>query len=75
MIRIVLVDDHALVRSGFRMILAQEADMEIVGEAANGEDALKLARQLAPDVEAHAGVAQAPHPAAEPPVPPAWPAP
>ena len=50
MIRIVLVDDHALVRSGFRMILAQEADMEIVGEAANGEDALKLARQLAPDV-------------------------
>ncbi len=32
------------------MILAQEADMEIVGEAANGEDALKLARQLAPDV-------------------------
>jgi two-component system, NarL family, invasion response regulator UvrY len=50
MIRIVLVDDHALVRSGFRMILAQEADMEIVGEAASGEEALTLARTLKPDV-------------------------
>jgi DNA-binding NarL/FixJ family response regulator len=50
MIRIVLVDDHALVRSGFRMILAQEADMEIVGEAASGEEALALARTLKPDV-------------------------
>jgi len=50
MIRIVLVDDHALVRSGFRMILANEADLEIVGEAASGEEALTLARSLKPDV-------------------------
>lgn len=50
MIRIALVDDHELVRSGFRMILHNEADMEIVGEAASGEEALALARRLRPDV-------------------------
>ena len=46
MIRIFLVDDHALVRTGFRMILAAEADMQVVGEAANGEDALPQIRAL-----------------------------
>jgi DNA-binding NarL/FixJ family response regulator len=50
MIRIALVDDHELVRTGFRMILSKEADMEIVGEGATGEDALKLARAHAIDV-------------------------
>ncbi len=50
MIRIALIDDHELVRTGFRLILAKEADMEIVGEAASGEEALQLARQLKPDV-------------------------
>jgi DNA-binding NarL/FixJ family response regulator len=49
-IRILLADDHAVVRQGFKMILDAEADMEIVGEAANGREALELAEQLRPDV-------------------------
>ena len=50
MIRILLVDDHALVRHGFRMILAAQADMEIAGEAGNGREAVELAEKLKPDV-------------------------
>ena len=50
MIRILLADDHSLVRHGFRMILAAEADMEIAGEAGNGREALELAQKLKPDV-------------------------
>jgi DNA-binding NarL/FixJ family response regulator len=50
MIRIALVDDHELVRTGFRMILSRESDMEIVAEAANGEDAVALSRKFKPDV-------------------------
>jgi DNA-binding NarL/FixJ family response regulator len=49
-IRILLADDHAVVRQGFKMILDAEADMEIVGEAANGRQAVDLAEQLRPDV-------------------------
>ena len=49
-IRIFLVDDHALVRTGLRMILSAEPDIEIVGEAESGEDALPLIRKLKPDV-------------------------
>src|ERR1700745_3557414 len=49
-IRILLADDHAVVRQGFKMILAAQADMEIVGEAGNGRDAVELAEQLRPDV-------------------------
>ncbi len=49
-IRILLVDDHAVVRHGFKMILAAQVDMEIVGEAGNGREALDLAGQLQPDV-------------------------
>jgi len=49
-IRLVIVDDQALLRKGFGMILAAEPDMEVVGEAANGADALEVVRQLAPDV-------------------------
>ena len=48
--RILLADDHAVVRQGFRMILAAEPDMEIVGEAANGREAVELAERLQPDV-------------------------
>jgi DNA-binding NarL/FixJ family response regulator len=48
--RIVLADDQALLRKGFRMILEAEDGMEIVGEAANGEDAVRLADLYAPDV-------------------------
>jgi len=50
MIRLMLVDDHVLVRAGFRMILQQQADMEILGEAGSGEEAIPLVRKLKPDV-------------------------
>ena len=49
-IRILLADDHAVVRRGFQMILAEQADMEIVGEAGNGREALEQAAKLKPDV-------------------------
>jgi DNA-binding NarL/FixJ family response regulator len=50
MIRVVLIDDHELVRTGFRMILAQQAGIEIAGEAADGETGLAMIRSEAPDV-------------------------
>ncbi len=50
MIRVVLADDQALVRAGFRALLDAQGDIEVVGEAGNGEEAVRLATQLAPDV-------------------------
>lgn len=50
MIRVLLVDDQALVRSGFRIILQSEPDIEVVGEADTGAEALALAAELTPDV-------------------------
>lgn len=49
-IRILLVDDHSVVRQGFKMILAAQPDMDVVGEAANGREAIDVAQQLRPDV-------------------------
>jgi DNA-binding NarL/FixJ family response regulator/class 3 adenylate cyclase len=49
-IRVLIVDDQALVRTGFRMILDAEEDIEVVGEAANGKEALTEAVRLEPDV-------------------------
>jgi two-component system response regulator NreC len=49
-IRILLADDHAVVRQGFRMILSAHPDLEIVGEAGNGREAVDLAASLRPDV-------------------------
>ncbi|WP_187977222.1 response regulator transcription factor [Mycetocola sp. JXN-3] len=49
-IRILLVDDQALLRAGFRIILGTQPDMEVVGEAANGLEAIAAAAELKPDV-------------------------
>ena len=49
-IKILLVDDQELVRTGFRMILADEPGIEVVGEAANGREALEAAARVVPDV-------------------------
>ena len=50
MIRVLLVDDHELMREGLRSILERERDVEVVGEAASGREAVELARTLEPDV-------------------------
>jgi DNA-binding NarL/FixJ family response regulator len=50
MIRVVIVDDQAMVRSGFRSLLSQESDIDIVAEAADGEAALDAVRRHQPDV-------------------------
>jgi DNA-binding NarL/FixJ family response regulator len=49
-IRVLLVDDHAVVREGLRAFLALQEGIEVVGEAGNGEEAVQLASRLAPDV-------------------------
>jgi len=49
-IRILLADDHAVVRNGFRMILAAQDDLEVVGEAANGREVLTASAELQPDI-------------------------
>jgi len=49
-IKVVIVDDQALVRTGFRMILAEPTDIEVVGEAADGEEAIAVAAATQPDV-------------------------
>ncbi len=50
MIRVLLVDDHALVRVGVRRLLEGIEDIEVIAEAVDGEEALRLARELKPDV-------------------------
>ncbi len=49
-VRILIVDDHAVVRAGLRMLLSADPELEIVGEAGDGAEALRMARELAPEV-------------------------
>ena len=49
-IRIVIADDHSVVRRGLRMFLAMDPELVVVGEAADGEEAVKIARQSLPDI-------------------------
>ena len=49
-ITVLLVDDHSLVRRGFRRILEDEEGMKVVGEAANGVEAIRMAQELKPNV-------------------------
>jgi NarL family two-component system response regulator LiaR len=49
-IRVLLVDDHSVVREGLRMFLGRDPDLAVVGEAADGNEAIQLAQQLRPDV-------------------------
>ena len=49
-LRVMVVDDHALFRRGLEMVLAGEADIEIVGEASDGAEAVEKAQELMPDV-------------------------
>jgi NarL family two-component system response regulator LiaR len=48
--RILIADDHAMLREGMRNLLSQEKDFDVVGEAANGEEAVRLAKELKPDI-------------------------
>jgi DNA-binding NarL/FixJ family response regulator len=50
MIRIILADDHAVMRRGLRLVLEQQEDFEVIGEAADGREAVRLAESLKPDV-------------------------
>ncbi|MDT5027246.1 MAG: hypothetical protein QOE61_3672, partial [Micromonosporaceae bacterium] len=50
MIRVLLADDQALVRAGFRALLDAKADIEVVGEVGDGAAAVRLAKQTSPDV-------------------------
>ncbi|HLF28726.1 MAG TPA: response regulator transcription factor [Anaerolineae bacterium] len=49
-VRVLIVDDHEIVREGLQTLLSEEPDVEVVGEAANGEEALRLAAALNPEV-------------------------
>ena len=49
-IRILIADDHAVLREGMRRLLEQESDMEVIGEANDGQEAIKMATELEPDV-------------------------
>jgi DNA-binding NarL/FixJ family response regulator len=52
MIRVLLADDHVLVREGLRALLAKEADIQVVAEAGDGREAIRVARETRPDVAA-----------------------
>jgi DNA-binding NarL/FixJ family response regulator len=49
-IKVVLVDDHAVVRAGLKAVLGSAKDIQVIGEGTNGKDAISLAQRLDPDV-------------------------
>src|SRR5215510_8300325 len=49
-VRLVIADDHPIFRDGLRRLLEAEAEMKVIGEASDGAEAVKLARQLKPDI-------------------------
>jgi DNA-binding NarL/FixJ family response regulator len=49
-IRVLVADDHPIVRAGLRTVLGSQADLEVVGEAADGAEVVQLARELRPDI-------------------------
>jgi two-component system, NarL family, response regulator NreC len=49
-ISLIIADDHQIVREGLSTMLAKEPDMDVVGEAANGREAVRLAQKLSPDI-------------------------
>ncbi len=49
-VRLVIADDHPIFRDGLRRLLEAEADLKVLGEASDGAEAVKLARQLKPDI-------------------------
>jgi len=49
-IRVILVDDHSVVRAGFKMLLATENNVEVIGEAERGEQAIQIYQELEPDI-------------------------
>jgi DNA-binding NarL/FixJ family response regulator len=58
-IRIVIADDHSVVRQGLRMFLALDPELEVVGEASDGAEALKVAHELHPDIVLMVGAIKA----------------
>ena len=51
MIRVVLVDDQAVIRAGFRILLEENDDITVVGEASGGREAVRVVREVSPDIE------------------------
>ena len=49
-IKVLLVDDHSVVRMGFKMLIEAESDMEVISEAESGEEGIKVFKELKPDV-------------------------